>query len=116
MLTASLNMRNRRGQFPYKLLAGTGEPPQLFIGILQIQQGIALSEQGPEERYVQDELIEETTATIMPIGDVLVVAQHGVPTPIIALHVAVGLILLITWFLLRRWINRTVAEAASLSQ
>lgn len=54
-------------------------------------------------------------ATIMPIGDMLLVAQQGAAPATIALHVGVGLILLLTWFLLQRWLHRVAIEEARVS-
>ncbi|MFN8477205.1 MAG: DUF4267 domain-containing protein [Kouleothrix sp.] len=48
-------------------------------------------------------------ATIIPIGDALLVAQRGGPTPIVIQHSATAGILLLTWFLLRRWAERSGA-------
>lgn len=49
-------------------------------------------------------------ATIMPIGDALLVIRNGAGPATIALHGSVGLILLLTWYLLQRWIGQAAVR------
>lgn len=46
-------------------------------------------------------------ATVMPIGDALLVWQRGGEPAIIARHIVITGIVLLTWFLTSRWVRRT---------
>ena len=50
-------------------------------------------------------------AVVMPIGDALLVASQGGPAAIVARHAATAVVVLITWFLLQRWVRRLEAAA-----
>ena len=54
-------------------------------------------------------------AIIMPIGDFFLVAQHGADITIIARHGAIACILLLTWYLLQRWLRTVVTETNAVS-
>ncbi len=45
-------------------------------------------------------------ATVMPIGDALLVWQRGGEPAIIARHIVITGIVLLTWFLTSRWVRR----------
>jgi hypothetical protein len=51
-------------------------------------------------------------ATVMPIGDALLVWQRGGEPSIIARHIAITGIILLTWFLTNRWVQRALASGA----
>lgn len=50
-------------------------------------------------------------AVVMPIGDALLVASQGGAAGIIARHAATAIVVLVTWFLLQRWVRRLEAAA-----
>lgn len=51
-------------------------------------------------------------ATVMPIGDALLVWQRGGEPATIARHIVITGIVLLTWFLTRRWVRRVSAAGA----
>lgn len=51
-------------------------------------------------------------ATVMPIGDALLVWQRGGEPATIARHVAITGIVLLTWFLTSRWVRQASAAGA----
>jgi len=51
-------------------------------------------------------------ATVMPIGDALLVWQRGGEPATIVRHVVITGIVLLTWFLTNRWVRRTAAVQA----
>jgi hypothetical protein len=51
-------------------------------------------------------------ATVMPIGDALLVWQRGGEPAIIARHIVIIAIVLLAWFLTSRWVRRTSAHGA----
>jgi hypothetical protein len=51
-------------------------------------------------------------ATVMPVGDALLVWQRGGEPATIARHVVITGIVLLTWFLTSRWVRRASASAA----
>lgn len=51
-------------------------------------------------------------ATVMPIGDALLVWQRGGEPATIARHIVITGIVLLTWFLTSRWVRRASAARA----
>lgn len=51
-------------------------------------------------------------ATVIPIGDALLVWQRGGDPATIARHIAITGIILLTWFLTSRWVRRASAPGA----
>ena len=74
----------------------------LFLGIL----GLTLL----ARRHYSSLAMFILAATIMPIGDALLVFRNGAGPATIGLHVSIGLILLLTWYLLQRWIRQTAVR------
>jgi hypothetical protein len=50
-------------------------------------------------------------ATVMPIGDALLVWQRGGEPATIARHSVVAAVVLLTWFLTQRWVRRAATAA-----
>lgn len=50
-------------------------------------------------------------AVVMPLGDALLVAQRGGEPAIIARHLIIAAIVLLTWFLTWRWARRSAPAA-----
>jgi hypothetical protein len=51
-------------------------------------------------------------ATVMPLGDALLVWQRGGEPATIARHIVIAGLVLLTWFLTSRWVRRASAAAA----
>jgi hypothetical protein len=65
----------------------------LFLGVY----GLALLRRGDLEQLSVFSLI----AAIMPVGDIILVAQYGAALETLMRHVLAGVFLLLTWYLLR---------------
>jgi len=70
----------------------------LFLGLF----GLALF---VRRRYASLSLFL-LVATVIPVGDALLVAQRGGEPTVVARHVAIAGIVLLTWFLTHRWVQR----------
>jgi hypothetical protein len=48
-------------------------------------------------------------ATLMPIGDALIVAQSGAGLAAVARHIVIAGVVLLTWYLTQRWVRRATS-------